>query len=108
MSINVAEFIKDQGDVNLADFHDLHCAVHEVVGMADSDDDIRVAITEILNTLNNEAIFAVRRVAKDLDAAIAWEKAYHDGDMVRVIRTQTAAREPLLDWLARRGVGCND
>ena len=60
-------------------------------------------VTELLNELNHEDIFVVRRLAKDISEVIANEIALEDGDMVTVIRTLSAARDLMIAWLEHYG-----
>jgi hypothetical protein len=60
-------------------------------------------VTKVLNELNHEDIFVVRRLAKDISEVIANEIALEDGDMVTVISTLSAARDLLIAWLDHDG-----
>jgi hypothetical protein len=86
-------------------FDDLeHCVSEDVMLQKDEPAAIAADVSELLSYLGNEDIFAVRRLAKDISAAIASEFAFNDGDMVEVVQRLGAALEPMINWLERHGV----
>jgi hypothetical protein len=86
-------------------FDDLeHCISEDVMLQKDDPAAIAAEVSELLSGLDNEDIFAVRRLAKDISAAIASELAFNDGDMVAVVRKLGAVREPMINWLERHGI----
>jgi hypothetical protein len=85
-------------------FDDLEHCVHEnIIAMTDDRAMISVQVTDLLNALDEEDGFVVRRVAKDIAEAIAIELAVKDGDMVSVIGTLSAALDPMIAWLEHYG-----
>jgi hypothetical protein len=86
-------------------FDDLnHCVNEDVIMEYDDPAVIAAEISMLLNGLNPKDIFVVHRLAKDIAAAIAWELAFKDGDMVDVVRRLGAVLEPMINWLRRHGV----
>jgi hypothetical protein len=65
---------------------------------------IQAEVSQLLQGLDAPEIFAIRRLAKEISAAIALEHLRKDGDMVKVIRMLSAILEPAINWLERRGV----
>jgi hypothetical protein len=86
-------------------FHDLEHWVHEDVMLENEEPSaIAAEVSILLNGLNHEDIFVVRRFAKDIAATIAWERGFKDGDMVAVVRKLGSVLEPMIAWLERHGV----
>jgi hypothetical protein len=85
-------------------FDDLEHSVHEdIIAITNDPAMISAQVTELLSGLDHEDSFVVHRVAKDLAEAIAHERAFKYSDMVSVIRTLSAAVEPMIAWLERHG-----
>lgn len=85
-------------------FDDLEHSVHEdIIAITNDPAVISAEVTELLSGLDHEDSFVLHRVAKDLAEAIAHERAVKDGDMVSVVRTLSAALEPMIVWLERHG-----
>ena len=81
-----------------------HCVGEDVMLLLDDPAAIAAEVSKLLSGLGYHDIFAVRRLAKDIGAAIASELAFNDGDMVEVVRKLGAVLEPMIDWLERHGV----
>ena len=62
---------------------------------------ISAEVTTLLNGLSHEDNFVVRRFAKQIAKEIAVERAVQDVDMVNIISTLSAVRQPMIDWLKR-------
>jgi hypothetical protein len=73
--------------------------------MLQKDDAAAIAtdVSKQLNGLNHGDIFAVRRLAKDIAAAITSELVYKDRDMVAVVQKLGLVLEPMINWLERYG-----
>jgi hypothetical protein len=85
-------------------FDDLEHFVHEdIIAVIDNRDLISVQVTGLLNELDDEDWFVVRRVAKDIAEAIAIELAGKGGDMVSDIGRLSAALDPMISWLEHFG-----
>jgi hypothetical protein len=86
-------------------FGDLEHCVHEnIIAMTNDPAVISVQVTGLLNELDDEDGFVVRRVAKDIAEAIAIElagKGSHRVDMGRL----SAALGPMISWLESFGHG---
>ena len=88
-------------------FGDLEHCVHEDVMMENEDPAaIAAEVSKLLNGLSHQDIFVVNRLARDIASAIAYELAFKDGDMVKVVRKQSAILELTIAWLQRQGVNC--
>jgi O-acetylhomoserine/O-acetylserine sulfhydrylase-like pyridoxal-dependent enzyme len=89
-------------------FDDLEHCIHEDI-IIENDDRAAIAaeVSKLLNGLKQEHIFLVHRLAKDFAAAIAFEFAFKDGDMVEIVRKQGAVLEPMVAWLQHQGVNSN-
>jgi hypothetical protein len=86
-------------------FDELEHRVHEDITPEHRDPPVISAeVTKLLNGLNHGDNFVVRRLAKEIAAAIARELAVKDGDMVIVVRKLGAMLEPMIAWLERHGV----
>ena len=86
-------------------FGDLeHCIGEDVMLRIDDSAAIAAEVSKLLSDLEYHDIFVVRRLAKDIRAAIASEFAFNDGDMVEVVRRLGAVLEPMIHWLERHGV----
>jgi hypothetical protein len=88
-------------------YGDIEHAVHEEIIMGPDSGgpaEIKAATAALLSGRGPEDIFAVRRLARGFDAAIKGELRRKDGDMVEVIKIQSAVLEALTDWLKRHGV----
>jgi hypothetical protein len=86
-------------------FSDLeHCVYEDVLQLNEDPAAIEAQVSKLLNGLNHGDIFVVCRLARDIDAGIAREFAFEDGDMVEVVRKLGAILEPMIDWLERHGV----
>jgi hypothetical protein len=84
-------------------FGDLEHCVHEnIFAMTDDRAMISVQVTDLLNALDKEDGFVVRRVARDIAEGIAHERAVEDVD-VSVIATLSAALNPMIAWLEHHG-----
>jgi hypothetical protein len=84
-------------------FVDLEHCVHEnIFAMTDGRAMISVQVTDLLNALDKEDGFVVRRVAKDIAEGIAHERAVEDVD-ISVIATLSAALNPMIAWLEHHG-----
>jgi hypothetical protein len=67
---------------------------------------IAAEVSKLLNEPVQEDMMVVRRLAKDFAAAIKYELALKDGDMVDVVRRQRAVLHPMTAWLESHGVDC--
>jgi hypothetical protein len=86
-------------------FDDLeHCIHEDILQEIEDPAAITAEVSKLLIGINHENIFVLRRVARDIAAAIARELAFKDGDMVDVVRRLGAALEPLISWLKCHGV----
>jgi hypothetical protein len=86
-------------------FDDLeHCVQEDIMLQKDDPTAIAAEVTELLSGLDYHHIFGVRRLAKDIRAAIASELALNDGDMAEVVRKLGGVLEPMINWLDRHGV----
>jgi hypothetical protein len=88
--------------MNFDDLKD--CVYEDVVQQIEDPAEIAAEVSKLLNGLKQEDVFAVRRFAKEIAAAIAFELAFKDGDMVEVVRKLGAVLEPMIAWLKRHGV----
>jgi hypothetical protein len=86
-------------------FDELEHCVHEDIIAENCDPAVISAeVTKLLNGLNRENNFVVRRLAKEIARGIAIELALKDGDMVYVVGTLSAVLEPMIAWLESHGV----
>jgi hypothetical protein len=83
-----------------------HCIHEDILLEIEDPAAITAEVSKLLIWLNHEDIFVVRRLAKDFAKAIAREHAFKDGDMLEVVRKQSAILEPMIAWLERHGVNC--
>ena len=81
-------------------FEDLdHCIGEDILLEIEDPAAITAEVSKLLIGLNHEDIFVVRRRAKEIAKAIAFELAFKDGDMVKVVRKLGAIIEPMIAWL---------
>ena len=83
-----------------------HCIHEDILQSIVDPAAITAEVSKLLIGINHENIFVVRRLAKDIAKAIAFEHAFKDSDMLEVVRTQSAILEPMIAWLERHGVNC--
>jgi hypothetical protein len=87
-------------------FDDFEHRLGEDVMLLDDPAQIAAEVSRLLSDLDNHEIFAVLRSAKDYRAAINSELSSNEPDVVGVVRTLSAALNPLIDWIERFGIDC--
>jgi hypothetical protein len=86
-------------------FDDLEHCIHENILLEIEDPAaITAEISKLLIGKNHADIFLVRRLAKDVAKAIAFEHASKQSDMLEVVRKLSAILEPMIAWLERHSV----
>jgi hypothetical protein len=88
--------------MNFSDFE--VCVNQDVLQEIEDPAEIAAEVSKLLNGLNQEDVFAVRRFSKEIAATIAKEHVYKEPDMVEVVRKLGAVLEPMIAWLKRHGV----
>jgi hypothetical protein len=81
-----------------------HCVGEDIILQKDTPAAITAEVSKLLDGLDSQNIFAVRRLAKDIRAAISSELAASDGDMIEVVRILGSVLEPIINWLEFHGV----
>jgi hypothetical protein len=88
--------------MNFPDLED--CVSEDVLQQIKDPAEIAAEVSKLLNGLNQEDVFVVRRFAKEIAATIAKELAFKEPDMVEVVRKLCAVLEPMIAWLKPHGV----
>jgi hypothetical protein len=84
-------------------FADLDDCISDVLQEIEDPAAITTEVSKLLIGLNHEHILVVRRRAKEIAKAIAFELACKD-DTVEVVMKLRAVLEPMIAWLERYGV----
>jgi len=101
--INIDDGVEAASDI----FGELEHCIHEDILQSIVDPAaITAEVSKLLIGINHENIFVVRRLAKDIAKAIAFEHAFKDSDMLVVITKLDAILEPMIAWLERHDVDC--
>jgi hypothetical protein len=96
--------LRPKGDASVT-LGDLEHDIHENIIQQQVDPAVIAAeVARLLETLNHSDVFVVRRLAKNIATAIAWELAFKDGDMVEVIQKLGAVLNSAITWLRRYDV----
>ena len=82
-----------------------HCIHEDILQSIVDPAAVTAEVSKLLIGINHENV-VVRRLAKDIAKAIAFEHAFKDSDMLVVIRKLDAILEPMIAWLERHDVDC--